>query len=162
MPMKHCRLHLLTIAGLAITSQAMASGFGIFTQSATGLAKANSAVAHHDESSALFFNPALMSKIPDTQVEAEITLLAPKRSFNSSVTGTSADAEDQIFFPSTFYLTHTLSDTFSTGLAVYNPFGLASDWGPIREGRYMLWILSANQLPLLQTANIQTTCIFWH
>lgn len=137
MPRSLYRIPVITLAALSFASQSMASGFGIFTQSATGLGQANSVAAHHDEPSALFFNPALMAKIPGTQVEMGTTLLFPQRKFESIATGSSTDAERQIFFPSTFYATHTLSEKFSAGLAVYSPFGLGTNWPSTWEGRYL-------------------------
>ncbi len=131
------RVSVCTLALFSVAASAMASGFGIFTQSATGLGQANSVSAHHDEPSALFFNPALMAKIPGTQVEMGTTMIVPAREFSSDFSGTTTEAEHQIFFPSTLYATHELSDHFSAGLAVYSPFGLATKWPAGWEGRYL-------------------------
>ena len=109
-------------------SVAWSSGFGVFTQGASALGQADSVVAHVDGPSALFFNPALMNKLPGTQVEIGTTLLFPDRDF-TALDGTTASTSDTVFAPSTFYLTHAFNDKISAGLAVFNPFGLGTDWG---------------------------------
>ena len=40
-------------------------------------------------------------------------------------------------FPSTFYLSHQINDKFTTGLAVFFPFGLSNEWDDDYEGRYI-------------------------
>jgi long-chain fatty acid transport protein len=109
-------------------SVAWSSGFGVFTQGASALGQADSVVAHSDGPSALFFNPALMNKLPGTQVEIGTTLLFPNREYIAP-DGTTTSTRDTVFAPSTFYLTHSFNDTISAGLAVFNPFGLGTDWG---------------------------------
>lgn len=134
---KMYRASIVTAAALAFATQAMASGFGIFTQSATALGQANSVSAHHDEPSALFFNPALMGKMSGTQIELGTTVLFPDREFTSNFTSSNTMAEHQIFYPSTMYATHSLTDEFSVGLAIFSPFGLGTNWPETWEGRYL-------------------------
>lgn len=119
----------------SVTS-AQGSGFGIFTQGASALGQANSVVAHEEGPSTLFFNPALMNRLRGTQVEAGTTLIFPHRKFQEPG-GTATTTRDTVFFPSTFYVTHAFNDNISAGLAVFNPFGLSTDWGGEWQGRYL-------------------------
>ncbi|MDP2790266.1 MAG: outer membrane protein transport protein [Rectinemataceae bacterium] len=112
------------------------AGFGIFTQGATALGQANSVVAHAEGPSALFFNPALINQLPGTQLEAGTTLISPNRQFTEP-NGATTTTRDNLFYPSTFYLTHAFNDDFGVGLAVFNPFGLSTDWGGEWTGRYL-------------------------
>ena len=112
------------------------SGFGIFTQSAAGLGQANSVVAHVEGPSTVFFNPALITALPGTQVEAGTTLIFPHRKFRSDE-GETVKTRDDLFYPSTLYLTHQFNENFSMGLGVFNPFGLSTDWGTGWSGRYL-------------------------
>lgn len=112
------------------------AGFGIFTQGASALGQANSVVAHVEGPSALFFNPALMNQLPGTQLEAGTTLIFPHREV-TEVSGATATTRETLFYPSTFYLTHAFNEDISAGLAVFNPFGLSTDWGGEWTGRYL-------------------------
>lgn len=125
-------LGLLTCAG-----GAYGSGFGIFTQGATELGQANASVAHTSGPSAVYFNPALMSKLSGTQVEIGTTLIAPDREFSNSATGQGAQVDSTVYFPSNLYLTSAVNDQLSLGLAIFNPFGLGTEWPEDWEGRYL-------------------------
>jgi long-chain fatty acid transport protein len=132
---------LLSVISFLLFSYAMhnahASGFGIFTQSASSLGQGSAVVAHTDSPSTIFFNPALMNRLDGTQIELGTTLLFPHREFKSASSGNTFEAKDEVFFPSTFFITHKFNQKFSAGLGVFNPFGLGSDWGDSWEGRYL-------------------------
>ncbi|MGC2062855.1 MAG: outer membrane protein transport protein [Thermodesulfovibrionales bacterium] len=118
-------------------SDAQGAGFGIFTQGASGLGQADAIIAHGDTPSAMFLNPALINQLPGTQLEAGTTLLMPSRKFTSSLTGNSFQAESEIFYPSTVFLTHRFSETVSAGIGIFSPFGLGTVWPDNGEGRYI-------------------------
>lgn len=118
-------------------TSAYGSGFGIFTQGASALGQADAVVAHTDEPSAIFFNPALINKLPGTQIEVGTTLLFPSRDFKSAATGAIASTEDTLYYPSTFYVTHAFNDKISAGLGIFNPFGLGTEWNGNWEGKYL-------------------------
>jgi len=118
-------------------SNAYAAGFGIFTQSSSATAQAAATTAHGDDPSVIFYNPALMSQLSGIQVEAGTTLIIPSREFKSALTGQTTKTDNQVFFPSTFYATYALTDRFSVGLGVFNPFGLGTKWPDNWEGRYI-------------------------
>ncbi|ABK99026.1 OmpP1/FadL family transporter [Pelobacter propionicus] len=115
---------------------ALGSGFGIFTQGASALGQADAVVAHGDGPSALFFNPAQINGLAGTQLEFGTTLIFPHREYKDS-SGDVSHTKDSVFYPSSFYLTHAFNDSISAGLAVFNPFGLGTDWGGDWPGRYI-------------------------
>jgi long-chain fatty acid transport protein len=86
-------------------------------------------VAHTDSPSTIFFNPAQMNKLDGTQLELGTTFLIARREFNSATSGNTSETKDDVFFPSTFYITHKFNEKVSAGLGVFNPFGLGTDWG---------------------------------
>lgn len=124
------------LTSLCTGATAHASGFGIFTQGASALGQADAVVAHTDEPSAIFFNPALLNKLPGTQIEVGTTLLFPSRDFRNT-TGATASTEDSLYYPSTFYVTHAFNDKISAGLGIFNPFGLGTEWNRNWEGKYL-------------------------
>jgi long-chain fatty acid transport protein len=116
---------------------AYGSGFAIYTQSASALGQGNAAIAHTDDSTAIFFNPALINKLEGTQIELGTTLIFPSRKFKSDSSGKTFKTEPDVFYPSTLFITHKFNDKISAGLGVFNPFGLATKWPDDWEGRYI-------------------------
>lgn len=119
------------------TNTAFSSGFGIFTQDAAALGKGNAQVAHGDNPSAIFFNPALLTRLEGTHVRLGTTLIFPERKFTSDLDGGKHTTKNEIFYPSTFYFSHKASDRLALGLGFFSPFGLGTDWGETWEGRYL-------------------------
>jgi len=131
-------LLIIFLFGLSITAhRAYASGYAVFTQSSSSLGQGAAVVSHTDGPSTIFFNPALMNKLDGTQVEIGTTLLFPERKFESDATGRTYETKYDVFYPSTFYLTHQFNAAVSAGLGFFNPFGLGTDWGDTWEGRYI-------------------------
>jgi long-chain fatty acid transport protein len=113
------------------------SGFAIYTQGASSLGQGAATIAHTDDPSAIFFNPALINKLEGTQVQLGTTIIFPSRKFESDITGETFRTESDVFFPSTLFITHKFNDKISAGLGVFNPFGLATKWPDDWEGRYL-------------------------
>src|SRR3990172_13101230 len=116
---------------------AYGSGFAIYTQGASSLGQGAATIGHSDDPTAIFFNPALINKLEGTQIEAGTTLLFPSQDFESDATGDTFSTKDDLFFPSTIFLTHKFNDKISAGLGIFSPFGLGTDWGDDWEGRYI-------------------------
>jgi long-chain fatty acid transport protein len=121
---------------ICIASDVHGAGFGIFTQGASELGQADATVAHGDTPSVIFFNPALINGLSGTQIENGATLLFPSRKFSSFGDG-SSQTKSKVYYPATIYLTHKVSDTVSTGIGIFSPFGLGTDWPADWEGRYI-------------------------
>lgn len=134
---KGLTVSLCVLFVICIIPNAYGSGFAIFTQGATALGQANAVIANADSPSAIFFNPALINNLAGTQIESGTTVLLPSNEFKSDATGKTFRTEDDVFFPSTFFITHKFNDKVSAGLGVFNSFGLGIDWGDEWEGRYI-------------------------
>ncbi len=115
---------------------AFASGFGVFTQGASGLGQANAVVAHPVGPSSLYFNPALLNDISGRQIEIGTTGIYADRSIQLD-SGGSEDSEDGWNFPSNFYYTHQVNEKLSTGFGLFFPFGMSTEWDDNYEGRYL-------------------------
>lgn len=113
-----------------------ASGYGVFTQGATGLGQANAVVAHPVGPSSLYFNPALLNDIPGRQIEIGTTGIYADRSIDFD-SGGSEDSKNNWNFPSNFYYTHQVNEKFSTGFGLFFPFGLSTEWDDDYKGRYL-------------------------
>ena len=127
---------LITALLSLLAGSAFASGFGVFTQGAAGLGQANAVVAHPVGPSSLYFNPALLNDLPGRQIELGTTVLYADRSIDLD-SGGSEDSENNWNFPSNLYYTHQVNEKFSTGIGLFFPFGLATEWDDDYEGKYL-------------------------
>lgn len=123
---------------LSLPSLGWSSGFGIFTHSASALGQANAVTAHHDQPSAVFFNPALLNQLKGTQLEIGSTAIFLDKNFTSAETRETVEEDNEARFPSTLYLSHEISDQWSVGVGTFFPFGLGSKWPEDWEGRYLI------------------------
>lgn len=123
---------------LILPASCWSSGFGIFTHSASALGQANAVTAHHDQPSAVFFNPALLNQLDGTQLEIGTTAIFLDKEFTSAETGETIEEDNEARFPSTLYLSHEISDQWSVGFGAFFPFGLGSKWPEDWEGRYLI------------------------
>ncbi len=130
------RILLLTVCCSLITATALASGYGVFTQGASGLGQANAVVAHPTGPSSLYFNPALINDVPGRQVEVGTTAIYSSRDIDYAGGGNES-GDSASSFPSNFYYTHQASDKFSAGLGIFFPFGLSNEWDKSYNGRYI-------------------------
>jgi long-chain fatty acid transport protein len=121
---------------LLAATRADASGFGVFTQGASGLGQANAVVAHPTGPSSLYFNPALLNDIPGRQIEVGTTGIYADRKIKLDSGGTE-EGEAGWDFPSTLYYTHQINDTVTAGIGIFFPFGLSTEWDDNYEGRYL-------------------------
>ena len=127
---------LITALLCSFAGSAFSSGFGVFTQGAAGLGQANAVVAHPVGPSSLYFNPALLNDIPGRQIEFGTTVIYADRSIDLD-SGGSEDSENNWNFPSNLYYTHQVNEKFSTGIGLFFPFGLATEWDDDYEGKYL-------------------------
>lgn len=130
------RIATLMVLALVMPSLAIASGYGVFTQGASGLGQANAVVAHTTGPSSLYFNPALINDVPGQQVEFGTTAVYSDRDIDYTGGG-SEDGDSAWNFPSTFYYTHQANDKLTSGLGIFFPFGLSNEWDENYAGRYI-------------------------
>jgi len=126
----------------AAGSTALASGFQIQEQSASGLGVAYSgqSAAVHDAST-VFWNPAGQSLLPGKQGVAALHYIMPSTKFSDNGTsllspfnlGNGGDGGESALVPA-MYGTWMINPQWSVGLAVNAPFGLATEWDSVWVG----------------------------
>ncbi len=128
------------LAGLA--SSAVAGGFAIGTQSGSGTGNAFAGgAAAADDASVAWYNPALMTLLPDRQVAGALHVLKPSFKFqnNGSTspigTGEGGDGGDWAFVPNGFF-TIAINPSLSFGLALNVPFGLKTEYESGWRGQF--------------------------
>jgi long-chain fatty acid transport protein len=121
----------------ALAPHVWSSGFALYNHSSASIAQGGAVIAHNDDSSALFFNPALMNKLEQPQVKLGLNYLNSSVEFRSDATGKTFKLQDTSHLIPTLIAIHRISDRISAGLGVFSLFGLSSTWDDEWEGRYI-------------------------
>lgn len=140
---------LAAFLGAFVPAAASANGYQNLHQSATGLGTAYAANgAAIDDVSAIFSNPASLSRFGGWNASAGITLILPTNSFEnlSATTSTGTPVTDGTpavptqFLDTTlsgyWYLSKQMSDRLTFGLAFNAPWATASDYTDTAASRY--------------------------
>jgi long-chain fatty acid transport protein len=144
------------VAGLlSLTATAVnASSFALIEQSVSGMGSAYAiGAAGIDDASTLFFNPAGMSRLPDTNLSAGLQIVnsrvdidatanyiaaaggAPILDKNTGGPTSSLDTDLTAAVPAG-YITHQYSDKLWAGFAINAHFGLETEYNDSWVGRY--------------------------
>ncbi len=142
--MFHRRVHTAAAAliaalyfGLCEVASCAATGFLIYNQHAAANASAVAYTAQVDNPSAVFYNPAALSRLGGTQASCGGTVIIPRTTFTSDATGSSSRMKHHTYLLPAAYLTHQLNERFSIGLGCFSHFGLSTDWSDDWEGRWI-------------------------
>jgi len=134
----------MTVAGWA-----NAAGFALIEQNASGMGNAFAgAAAVAEDASTIFFNPAGMSYLPDSQLVVAAHAILPSADFSNDGShraaltgglatpgGNGSDAGDLAFIPN-FYYARSVTDNIRLGIGVNAPFGLKTEYSKGWVGRY--------------------------
>ena len=123
---------LLALAALlAAPGAAHASGFGLFQHGGRATGQAGAFTARASDPSALYYNPAAITRLPGLQLEAGLDFNNATDEYNSS-TG-SFRAHHIINFPPHIYLTWHLPNAspVALGLGIDAPFWQDTNWDPV-------------------------------
>jgi long-chain fatty acid transport protein len=129
----------LALAGCG--SLAHAAGFALIEQNASGLGNAYAGqAASAQDASTIFFNPAGMTLLPDSQLVLAGSLINPQAEFSGTVSpaplggGNGGDAGDLAFVPSA-YFAYRVSPDIVVGVGLGAPFGLKTEYDSTWKGR---------------------------
>lgn len=133
---------LLIMAGLALipgmNSKAEAAGFALYEWGSRGNALGGTLIGRADDPSALAWNPAGITQLEGTQIQAGVTAISPKTDVTTTYSGTSTETstKDNVYFPPNAYLTHQINDNVWVGVAAFTRFGLGTEFDQNWAGRY--------------------------
>ncbi|MGA9165649.1 MAG: outer membrane protein transport protein [Thiobacillus sp.] len=137
------RFNRLTI-GVALAGSASfahAAGFALVEQNASGLGNAYAGqAAAATDASTIFFNPAGMTLLPDSQLVLAGNLINPHAEFTGTVSpaivggGDGGDAGDLAFVPNA-YFAYRVSPAIHLGVGLNAPFGLKTEYDSSWKGR---------------------------
>lgn len=137
---------LLAVAALAamlLPTLTHAAGYSIYEQGAAALGMAGAVTASVNDASAVFFNPAAMTRLEGTRIYVGASALQPVTKFTGQDpypgAAGSADMVRQTFYPPTIYATHSWAQRYAVGIGFNSPFGLGVEWDPTTfDGSYMV------------------------
>jgi len=144
---KKCSTPLISLALLlAVSSASFASGFALIEQSVSGLGNAFAGgAASAEDATTVFYNPAGMSRIQDTEALAAFHVIVPSAKFTNQnsthattlpLTGNDGgDGADAAIVPN-LYIVKPISDKATFGLGINSPFGLVTEYNETWVGRY--------------------------
>lgn len=133
---------LVSLSLLFPATRAHAEGFAIMENSARGMGLAGGLIARGGDPSTLAYNPAAMTLLDGTQMQANLAVSqfywgVDTRDFKGNDTGNYHSAHQTWPIPS-FYITHQINDKFWFGLASYTRFGLGVKYPNNWPGGYNL------------------------
>lgn len=134
----------LALAGFAGLTHA--AGFALIEQNASGLGNAYAGqAASAQDASTIFFNPAGMGLLPDSQLVVAGNLIKPSAEFQNggstaapfqtTLGDNGGDAGDLGFVPNLYYV-HPVNDKLALGIGVNAPFGLKTEYDQTWMGRF--------------------------
>lgn len=140
----------VSVLALGIADQASAAGFYIKEMSVSGLGRAFAgAAAAADDASTVWFNPAGMNSLPNSEVMANVHILSPKAELTDTgsrklVGGVFQPLNDPSSYqpyevtpvPNLFAVLRDADRGLSLGLGVTAPFGMANEYPESWFGRF--------------------------
>lgn len=105
-----------------------ASGYALYDMSAAAGAMAQAYICRVDDPSAVWYNPAALTRIEGTELSLTTTWIHTLSEFTPLLTPTTIDGIVGNFFPTNLFVAHHLSDRVVLAAGVYNPFGLRTEW----------------------------------
>ena len=140
---------ICTVGLVALPSGVVAGGFALYEQSVKGLGNAfagSAAVA--EDAATLFFNPAGMTRLHGSELDAAGNLIIPSLSFQdrgshlnravggAPITATAdGDGAELALIPNLYYV-HSYDDRLKFGAGLNVPFAFLTDYEPGWQGRY--------------------------
>jgi len=136
----------LAIAALviAVPSAARAAGYAIYEQGAAVLGMAGAGVASVSDASAMFFNPAALTRLQGSRLLVGGSMLSPVTSFAGMDPypgyGVTEEMKRQNFFPPTIYYARHGGGPWAIGAGFNSPYGLGVEWKnpDTFSGRYIV------------------------
>jgi long-chain fatty acid transport protein len=116
----------------------MAGGFQINEHGARAMGLGGAFTAIANDASAIYWNNAGMTQLSGTNFMLGTALIAPNAQFRGVTPAVDKSyMKSDIFFPSHFFITHSINNSFSVGIGITTPFGLGTEWSSGWVGRYL-------------------------
>lgn len=122
--------HLTYLAALLLTflfcADVRGAGFALYEYSARTTAMGGATVANGAEPASLGSNPALITRLPGTQVQLGLTAVTADAT--TSVAGYSRKLKNDAWLLPDFFVTHQWSEDITLGLGGFSRYGLGGEY----------------------------------
>ncbi len=129
-------MHKKTIAAFLLVPllvvQLFSSGFSIYEQGAKSTALSGAVIAAVNDPSAVFYNPAAITRLDGLQVSLGMSVINTQYAFigpEQIDPKMYTKAENKQIFPSHFYASYQFNDWLNLGFGFFSPFGNSVSWG---------------------------------
>jgi long-chain fatty acid transport protein len=130
-----CTATLAAALVFLCTAEVFGAGLMVYNHDAKANGMGLAVIATIDNPSAVFYNPALLTRQPGAAFSLDDTLIMIERSYKDGETGVVTRAKATTHHVPSLFGTYT-SGRFSYGIGVYSPFGLSVEWPQNWSGRY--------------------------
>jgi len=120
----------VVVLGLMVGMSAglYANGLNLNSNGSKAVAMGGAFIGLADDFSAVFWNPAGLSQMNETQVSLFVSDVMPKGEYKFDLAGVSTETTRDNYLTGGFGIFKPLSDKLVLGLYVYNPSGIGSEW----------------------------------
>ncbi len=143
----HIAMAVLALSALA-SAPAFASGYQFGSQTVSGQGNADAGSAEADDASTVFYNPAGMSRLKNSEFTLGATIAIPYSTYTdygstqftgapTGGTGASDYVPSSVTAPS-IYFTTPIDKQWTFGVGLFVPYGSQLDYGNTWTGRYAL------------------------
>ncbi len=135
-PMKRS---ILIVASICVSTSVFAGGYRVALQGQKALGMGHTGVALTDSSEVVFFNPAGMVFLKDDMdISGGVTLIDGVTKYQNQTANVSAETDNPIGTPISFYMSKRYNQDFSYGVGVYTPYGNTVEWPKDWAGSHMV------------------------
>ncbi len=137
--MQQMKKTMLIIAGVCVSSSALAGGYRVALQGQKALGMGHTGVAMTESAEVVFFNPAGMSFLEtDSSFTGGITLIDSVAKYQNQDTNETAETDNPIGTPVGLYYAKKYTDKISYGLGLYTPYGNSVEWEKDWAGSHLV------------------------
>lgn len=124
---------------MCVVSNAFAGGYRVALQGQKATGMGHTGVAMTDSSEVVFFNPAGMVFLEDEMdISGGVSLIDSVAKYQNQDTGTSAETDNPIGTPASFYLSKKHNESLSYGIGLYTPYGNVVEWEKDWAGSHLV------------------------
>jgi long-chain fatty acid transport protein len=114
---------------LGVPASLGAQGFGVYEHGTCVMGRAGVSAANPcNDGSAIFFNPAGLTRATGMRISVGSTLILPSGGFIDDFTATEVAAPSQKYLVPALYIARSVNEKMALGIGVFAPYGLGTKW----------------------------------